>query len=375
MTDGEVVAWTAAAGTLPVDDDGNTCESLVMYRGRIVGCNLYGDPQNWFMSAVNDPRDWDYAPATTSATQAVAGNSCDAGKVADILVCPIAFSDDFMLFGGDHTIWMLRGDPADGGVIDNVSRSVGVAGPEAWATDGQGGVYFMSRDGLYRLLPKQGLECLSGQAMAETFSTFDLTASRVRLAWDFQRVGLHIFITPLAETTSLHYWWCARTGGFWPDAFPDAVGPTAVANYDADLPNDRAIFLGGFDGAVRKPDSSAANDDGTAIDSWVKYTPLQPAGAYGAGKLSEIIAVLDEQSDPVDLSVFAGDTAEAAVGASTARFTRELSAGRSNRILNRVRGNTLVLQLGNDDVDETWATESIQAGIQAVGKTRGGGSF
>ena len=88
-----------------------------------------------------------------------------------------------MLFGGDHTIWMLRGDPADGGVIDNVSRSVGVAGPEAWATDGQGGVYFMSRDGLYRLLPKQGLECLSGQAMAETFSTFDLTASRVRLAW------------------------------------------------------------------------------------------------------------------------------------------------------------------------------------------------
>ncbi len=375
VTDGEVVAWTAAAGTLPVDDDGNTCESLAMYRGRIVGCNLYGDPQNWFMSAVNDSRDWDYAPATTSATQAVAGNSCDAGKVADILVCPFAFSDDFMLFGGDHTVWMLTGDPAAGGTMDNVSMTVGVCGPEAIATDGRGVVYFVSRDGLYRLVPGESMECISDEAMSNAFSEFDVTASRVRLAWDPQRNGLHVFVTPLAQAVASHYWWDARTGGFWPDSFPDAVGPTAVAGYDSDAPDDRALLLGGFDGDIRKPDNAAKNDDGTAIDSYAKYTPIQGAGQLGACKLSEMTVVLDEQSDPVDLSVYTADTAEAAVGASTARFTRELSAGRSNRVLNRVRGNTLVLKLGNDTVDETWAIEGVQAVIQPVGRTRGSGSF
>src|SRR5690606_38586370 len=48
---------TASAGSFPTG-----ARLVVPWRGRLVFSGMVSEPFNWFMSAVDDPEDWDYAP-------------------------------------------------------------------------------------------------------------------------------------------------------------------------------------------------------------------------------------------------------------------------------------------------------------------------
>jgi hypothetical protein len=151
-----VFPWVASPRSLPVGkfDASLAATIITLYRGRVVLSGIEDDPQNWFMSKSGDPLDWDYF-ATPSATIAIAGNNSDAGLVGDRITCLAPFGDDLMVMGGDHTLWIMRGDPADGGRIDNLSQQVGIIGPDAVALDALGTMYFFGNGVLWRL-PKGG---------------------------------------------------------------------------------------------------------------------------------------------------------------------------------------------------------------------------
>ena len=150
-----VTDWGAAvtAGTIPQGsvDATKACRIMALYRGRIVMSGLQEDPQNWFMSKSGDPLDWDYAPAVTSAVQAVAGNNSNAGELGEVVTALAPYLDDVMIMGGANSLWIMRGDPAAGGAIDNISRQIGIVGPDAWTWDTKGNFYFFGHNGLYRL--------------------------------------------------------------------------------------------------------------------------------------------------------------------------------------------------------------------------------
>ena len=87
-TTNAVSTWTANFGALPgVIGSLNTPRLICTWRGRTVLSGLIDDPENWFMSAVGDPTDWDYAGqiltpgsmASTTPTQAVAGENAPQG--------------------------------------------------------------------------------------------------------------------------------------------------------------------------------------------------------------------------------------------------------------------------------------------------------
>jgi hypothetical protein len=61
-------AWTASAGEMPDDSSSNVGRLLCLYRGRVVISGIEGDPHNWFMSAVDAPRDFDYEPDIVTIT-------------------------------------------------------------------------------------------------------------------------------------------------------------------------------------------------------------------------------------------------------------------------------------------------------------------
>jgi len=109
-------------GSLPT-----LCRLIARYRGRMVLSGKVSDPSNWFMSKAGNPFNYNYAPSTTSAIQAVAGNASEVGLVGDVVTALMPFSDDAMLIGGDQSIWQMSGDPAAGGSIDMISDQVGVA--------------------------------------------------------------------------------------------------------------------------------------------------------------------------------------------------------------------------------------------------------
>lgn len=79
--------WSASAGSLPTDDANNTPRLICLWRNRIVQAGLLNDASNWFMSAVGDGTNWNYAPAGGPfQTQAVAGNNSVAGEVGDVKI-------------------------------------------------------------------------------------------------------------------------------------------------------------------------------------------------------------------------------------------------------------------------------------------------
>ena len=329
---------------------------------------LQADPHNWFMSAVDDPLDWDYG-ATPSATMAVAGNSTTAGKCPDIITCLAPYSDDLMFLGGDHTLWMMRGDPAHDGRIDNVSYQTGISGPDAYSFDPNGIFYFFGQGTLWRMSAGGVPEPLSRNRMDVAFGAIDLTTNTVHLTWDNLRHGLHIFVVPSTSGATTHYYWDERTDSFWPFAFPNGQGPTTAYAFDGDDPNDNALLLGGWDGYIRFIDSSVKNDDGVKISSSVLYPPIMAGESLKNTRINGLTAIVGANSDDVTLTAYAEDTPQGVIESSTIRFARDLPAGRT-RVLNRVAGNAIMFKLSNTTVSETWAIENIIVNVEAIGRTR-----
>jgi hypothetical protein len=361
------IPWIPTAGALPVgiSDPSLGATIIKLYRGRIVLSGIEDDPQNWFMSAAGDPLDWDYGAAPT-AVIAVAGNNSLAGLVGDRVTCLIPYNDDLMVMGCDHTLWLMRGDPADGGKIDNLSQQVGIVSPDAYALDPQGNIYFFGDGVLWRLVPSKLPEPISRGRLDKTFGAIDFSLNTMRLLWDDILHGLHIFVTLNSTGTSTHYWWDARTDGFWADNYPDAHGPTAVLLFDADTLNDRAILLGGRDGYVRKINPATKTDDGTTILSRVKFGPLTPGSVHRNARISRIITVLESTSDPVSLRVFSAQSPEEVVAATTPAWSMLVSPI-ARYSVPRIGGNSALIELKNDSFSAVWVTGHVYAvGDQVV---------
>ena len=369
ITVNETVADNTVDGTIQLQDE--ACKIIRLYRGRIAMAGLKSDPHNWFLSAAGDPLDWDYGATPVSATMAVAGNNTDAGLCPDIITCLAPFSDDLMYIGGDHTLWIMRGDPADGGRIDNISYQTGIAGPDAFTFDPNGVFYFFGNGALWRLQQGGSPDPISSGRLDKTFQAIDLTTHTVELHWDSVRQGLFLFVIPTESGATTHYFWDSRTDGFWPISFPNDQGPTTAYAYDGDNPNDHALLLGGWDGFIRFIDPSVSNDDGTAISSNIQLPAISAGGPLRNTKMNRITATLDSASNDVTLDAYQGDTVQRAVESSTLRFSRTLIAGRTV-ILNRISGNAIVLKLSNTTVSETWAFESMFVNLEVTGRTRGG---
>jgi len=376
--------WGAAvtahiAGTeLPRGTVDNTlgCRYGALYRGRIVLWGLHEEPQNWFMSAVGNPLDWDYAPAITTATQAIAGNNCDAGELGDVIIACAPYSDDLMLMGGDHTLWIMRGDPAAGGVIDNISYQTGIASPKAFAWSPEGELYFVGANQLWRMTAGTSQpEPISQRRLDKTFREIDLGIYRIELIWDRQQQGLHIFLIPNAQPAiddaPVHLYWDRRTDSFWKDQYPEAMGPTATHTFDADDPDDRATLFGGWDSYIRYIADGETSDDSTAIQSRVNFTPITPWGPLIEGRMTELSANLSIDSDPVYVIVSGGPDAEYVTLESPYKYARVLQPGQNPTIRQRVNGSAFMVRIyGRNEVNETWAIESLTGTFVSGGRRR-----
>lgn len=360
-----VSTWAATAGTLP----GNA-RLISLYRGRIVLAGDPGDPHNWFMSKSGDPDDWNYSPSTPSVLQAVAGNNSEAGLVGEPITALIPFSDDAMIIGAQNSIWQMTGDPAAGGAIDEVSDVTGIAFGEAWTKDPNGTLYFMGNDGIYRFQFGAKPENLTVGVLDRVFKQIDLDFNRVYLQWDHIRDGLIVMVVPTDSTqTNAAYFWEARTSAWWPDQYPASMGPSYLFAYNGPRVEDQALLFGCRDGYIRKIDDDAADDDGTAITSRVRFTPLISDDPNREIKLSEITPVLAANSGAVDLKVYAGQTAEQAATATTPRLTKSITAGRNGSLRQRVRGAVLSVELSQTGAAR-WALEKLSGLVAPVGKPR-----
>lgn len=362
-----VEPWLSSQGTLPVDEENNTPRLICTWRGRTVLSGLIFDPQNWFMSAVGDPTDWNYFTVAISPTQAVAGNNSPLGFIGDVVTAMIPYNDDILIFGGDHTIYLMQGDPMAGGQIDFVSDIIGMAWGTPWCKDPYGNLYFVSnRTGIYTMVPGQAPQRIS-QAIEQLLAPIDTGLNAINMLWDDRFQGVHVFVTLLsAPAVCTHFFYEQRSGAWWTDQFGDTdLNPLCCCIFDGNTPEDRVSLIGSWDGFVRAVSPTATDDDGNPIESEVIIGPLLTPN-FDDLLFKDIQAILGETSDTITYNIYTGSTAEHALTKSPIS-TGTLSHGRNINYPVRYSGHALYVGLV---ANSPWSMESIRVRIAGQGKVR-----
>lgn len=344
---GTLTALTPTYGIAPLN-----CRMICSYRERLVVVV----ENTWYMSAQGDPLDWDYiTDDPENPGRAFYSGNEDAGKVPHPITAVIPHSDDYLIFGAEHSLWILKGDPGYGGQVDNLSYEVGIVGPNAWAKTAENDLVFLSRDGVYVVPAGGGVpQPFSRERLPAELLDVDMQANVVSMAYDVRGQGCWLFITPTAGTAGTAWWIDWPTKSFWPISIPAVQQPRCMTPYAADVGDQRHILMGGYDGYVRRFSDTATTDDGTAISSYVEIGPLRMGDTGHDGLLMELAGTLDESSGDVTWSVMSGDTPEAASASTTVKVTGTWGAGRNDRVPVRVRDVACKLKLSST---ARWAME------------------
>ena len=183
-----------------------------------------------------------------------------------------------------------------------------------------------------------------------------------------------------------HYFYDIRNDAFWPESYPEDVGPAFAAYYSAAGTEYRKCLLGGLDGMLYQFDESAKSDavgeEPAAIASHVWIGPMRLAslaggqggaaggqsGATADAVLTGLVAVLSSGSDGADFGVHAAATPEAALAASAAA-SGTWGAGR-NVDRRRIRGGAHAIRISNATAGRLWAMESLAIEFQPGGRQR-----
>jgi hypothetical protein len=356
--------------------DGNPRASIIAsWLGRIVLSGRSDDPQNWFMSAVGEPLNWQFGGGD-DLTGAIKGSSTTRfGEMASAITALIPFSHTSLVVGGNSSLHLLTGDPLwDNSEQRALSLDVGIVGPQAWCYGPGHSMYFMSENGLYVLMPNDydvsQTDRLSAGKFDKTFGSVDFQTMNTLLAYDHKNHGVHIFLTPrqLQVGVVKHYYYDRRSNSFWPMEYPGTIGPTVLYDFKSPDPGSRKILLGGFDGHIRTFSDTAKDDDGTAISSHVWIGPIQ-ASSLREAKLIELVAVLDRESPGVNYEIYVSDTVEDAKK-STAVYSSTWSAGRNASRRLRARGAAIFVKIFDSSVDLPWVYERLTAVLAIAGRVR-----
>jgi len=365
--------WTvypdSASGSMPTE-----AYLGCLYQGRTVLAGHTDYPHQWYMSRQADHTDWAYA--ANDAQTPVAGHDADAGEIGDIIRCLIPYKDDFLVFGCATSIWVLAGNPGEGGTIQEVDLTVGIFGPYSWTFDGDSNLYFWGTGGIYRMardfssvenLTRISLPNLIGDEGANP------ETHRITMVYDRKRYGLVITVTLLADGTNSNYFYSLNptTEGVYPETYPEECGVYSGVYYDANNKTYRDLLVGCKDGYIRKFDPTAEDDDigatDEAISSHVALGPFElgPGGREGTIESIEAFTTgggsggTETDSDDIAYKLFtaqsAGKVAEDVDANANQKVSDTFQATgrpRGRRKRQRVRGAFAGIRLANDTAGE-----------------------
>lgn len=360
---------TASAGSLPADSQGRVATLVERWNGRLVWAGVKGDRHNWYMSEKWDGTNYDYSPSPRTSIEAVAGNNSPLGLIGDVVTSMCSYSDDLLVFGCDHEIWMMAGDPADGGQLLRVSDQIGFAPGRPYCKHPDGTLYFFAtRGGVYSMVPGSRKPEPVSQQIARRLRDIDVGANEISMGWDDRAQGLYVHVTPYDEhEDATHYFYDGRNWGWWPVEYAHRkMNPKVTYALDGDDPNDRVIMIGSEDSYVRVIDAEVGEDDGLGFDSFVWIGPILP-GDMGEMFLHELQATLADDSGRLEYEVFVGRTAQGAFesdpvapGFWAAGRTFTTGIGRS--------GYAIYVRVSASGVH--WVLEQIRLRIDGLGPVR-----
>ena len=374
------------------------------YRGSIYLSGNPNKPNQWYKSRNGNP--WDYAYLANDGGSPVAGgeNPNVPGEVGDIIRALIPRGREYLLFGCATTMWVMYGDPAEGGSLSAIDETTGIFGAKSWCFDEDDNLYFWGASGVYKI----GKSNISAELLTE-INLPDLvgdevvnpTTHRITMGYDRKRHGILICITTLDDGHNSNYFMSLSPAifgdsevqryAFFPESYPHECGVYSVWFYAANNPIYRDLLLGCKDGYIRKFDPSEKSDDiGGVTDELIKsYITLGPfalardgkegaihsmkltsAGASGAGGT-------EADSNDIGYKVFIGRTAAEATEKAKANIAPRVSGTftapgnpRGQAKKQKIRGSFAVIRLENIKLDETMSFDQLIVNVTEKGRSK-----
>jgi len=352
--DGQVRAYKATTGEVP-----EGVELWTSWRGRAVALRTRDDPHAWFMSAIEDVRDWDYFTPPLHSSKAVFSTTSRAGLAPDIINTAIPYDDERLILGCDHAIWYLPGDPlSERAQWQHISDITGISfGNHSWCKDDKGILYFFgSRGGFYAMPAGGGPQSLTTETIDRRLSAIDLDRYYVECFWNWREEGVNIYVIPFGApgTIVAHFFWGRRFDEWRTDDFVNGlIQPTSAAVIDGEKSNDRRLLYVNGNLNILQWDETSKTDDGTAIIARERIGPYDVGGDMES-RWNELTVLLSEDSDGARFEMFAADTADSP---GAVKVTGLLGPGRNGRKFGRVRGSKFWLELVNDTAGQSFAFE------------------
>ena len=345
------------------------CPLIERFSNRIVLGGADYAPHVWYMSRQNDATDWDYAATDGDAQIAVAGVSSDTGNPGEAITALIPHSDDYLLLGCENSFWIMRGDPAAGGSLDNLSNTVGTVSANAWALGPSGEVIFLTRDGVYMMAAGGNSYPVPISRDALPQELMNIEGSRtVLMEFDVQDRGVHIYLTADSYDGSKHWWMDWSRKSFWPMSLDEDHEPTALCRVSSSLSGKSSVIIGGRDGWLRQYCDFADSDCGTSFSSYVMYGPIALGDGYQDGKIMELNAVLADDSGSVTWEVYTGQTFEAATAGTAVNSGTWTEGINYTDRPDAARGMAFVLKVIGTGL--RWAMEGITGVTRKTGRQR-----
>ncbi len=378
-----VMPLIPSAGGLPgqtAADGSCTATVATVYFSRSALAGADSDPQNIYLSRVGDFTDWDTAADESDRAY---GADSDRSRVGQPVTALKQAATGVLVIGTTGQLWKLIGDPSRSIPQLQPIHDGGCHGPEAMLLADEGLVVALGAEGLI-LVPAAGDAIpLSRDVLTEglNLTPTEALARRVILARDPQRQITYVFLTPRGSGQGTHFAyhervgrWTPGQGGFQPLTFADEdLEPTAASVVDSEL------LIGTRDGRLLRFDESEKDDDGDAIDCNIPvalFDEPYPNGGDADTILDRLLvqlALAPVASDDAALRVYAGRTPEEAyLGASRWLVLSDTATSSPRTIRRGVRGPCLVLEVSNDQADESIDIETVETMTRAGRLTRRG---
>jgi hypothetical protein len=359
---------------------------VAAYRGRLVLAGNREYPYQWYMSRVADP--WDFEYTAGDPLTAIAGSNADAGMLGDIIRALIPYSPDFMIFGCANSMWLMNGDPASGGSLDEITRDTGIYGSRSWCKDDKGDLYFFGTYGLYHMAGGRGRPSnILSAVWPNLIDDWGLNPNshRIVMGYDVQRAGIVVCMTNLTDGTNKAFFYHVPTGAVFPETYHTECAPYSMCAYPSDDAETKGLILGCQDAYLRHFEDGATADVGSVttaavISAYVGWVEKLTEDDDTNMKLNWLFVETggaisgDTQTDTtsVNMSLYAADDAETcmqkmAVGTVAFLSTSFSGNGRQNKFRQRIKTPYLGVQFATSSAAAYWTINKIVGDVEPSG--------
>ena len=383
LEDGTLARWEAKDGKNVVP---HGSKMIITWQDRMVLANDQINPHVWYMSRNGDPNDFLYGSEDLGSP--IAGTNFQAGLIGEPLTALIAHNKSCLLFGAEDSIWLMRGDPMQGGYIERLSDDIGVVGPFAHTKTDQDATYFISHVGLYMMPSGCGdVPTPVSRDKIPARGPVDWGSNDAHLAFDVVHNGLMLLYLETATHTFKSVWFDLKHGGFWPLSFSPKQH-SRLFHYQPAAGRDGqkalgSLMFGGDSGEVSQLDGNSIGDYGssTAVTSSVVVGPIKMSPSPAQSAMIREIQTVGEfslaSSGAVHAIIRVGPTAKYAtidfaedkneVALAPWTFSSVLTSVTENP---RVSGHAMTLEIISTAGHTGWAFDEACLTIAPLGKAR-----